>query len=738
MKFSRFIPRSRTPGLPPYGEQDPNTFENGYRPSPPPGAITPYLGLRSRLSQIWFNRWTILLLLILARVLIAIGSLDGNLTSAKREALSACSSVESVGSAMASMPHYMSRGVNELTASGVEKAVNGLMSMLELTITGVEEIFVFFVNVMTSTYVCLITLVVAGMMNAAIEVLKKATEFLDDIVGKIGEGISDGVDFVENALNGVRNTINLLGADIPKVDLSGPIKELEDLSLPDSLTDDLDKLKEKIPNFEEVNNFTNNALRTPFELVKKLIRDEIDEYTFDRSIFPVPPKEQLSFCNDDDGIHSFFNKLASFIGTAKKIFIGVLVVGAILVCVPMAYREIRAWHGMKERSSLVRRDAHDPMDVVYIVSRPFASTAGLKAASRFSAPRRQVLVRWIVAYVTSPPALFLLSLGVAGLFSCACQAILLRAVKNEVPGLTDHVSKFAEKVVFALNNASEQWAIGTNRVIDDTNNDINQKVFGWVNQTTGSVNNTLNIFVDETSNLLNRTFGGTILYEPIKDVLHCLIGLKIEGIQKGLTWVSEHAHVDFPNMPKDTFSLGAIEKLAGDNDSTADSFIANPGDKTADKIGEVVQRVTDSVESGIRTEAIISGVIISIWFAVLLMAIIRALTLWFGPDKTRGDGNGDSEFPHPDTLPRDAAGFSDIPLATPTHVHPGMVDRSAPVCSTRHDSPGQGFNRAHDAEDYYQEQKLGFAGQRELRRDGGGHSRESSYGEVEYVNDVKR
>ncbi|PGG99149.1 plasma membrane fusion protein PRM1 [Blastomyces parvus] len=738
MKFSRFIPRSRTPGLPPYGEQDPNTFENGYRPSPPPGAITPYLGLRSRLSQIWFNRWTILLLLILARVLIAIGSLDGNLTSAKREALSACSNVESVGSAMASMPHYMSRGVNELTASGVEKAVNGLMSMLELTITGVEEIFVFFVNVMTSTYVCLITLVVAGMMNAAIDVLKKATEFLDDVLGKIGKGISDGVDFAEDALNGIAKTINIFGADIPKLDFSGQLKELEDLSLPDSLTDDLNKLKEKIPNFEEVNNFTNTALRTPFEIVKKLVRDEIDEYKFDRSAFPIPPKEQLSFCDDDDGIHSFFNKLASFIGTAKKIFIGVLVSSAILVCVPMAYREIRAWRGMKERSSLVRRDAHDPMDVVYIVSRPFTSTAGLKAASWFGAPRRQVLMRWIVAYVTSPPALFLLSLGVAGLFSCACQAILLTAVKKEVPGLTEHVGKFAEKVVFALNNASEQWAVGTNRVIDDTNNDINQKVFGWVNETTGSVNNTLNIFVDETSKLLNRTFGGTILYEPIKEVLHCLIGLKIEGVQKGLTWVSEHAQVDFPNMPKDTFSLGAIEKLAGDNDSSADSFIANPGDKTADKITEVVQRVTDSVESGIRTEAIISGVIISIWFAVLLIAIIRALTLWFGPDKNRGDGNGDSEFPLPDTLPRDAAGFSDIPLATPTHARPGMVHSSAPVYSTRHHSLGQGFNRAHDAEDNYQEQKLGFAGQRELRRDGGGHSRESSYGEVEYVNDVKR
>ena len=61
----------------------------------------------------------------------------------------------------------MSKGVNELTASGVEKAVNGLMSMLDLSVTGVEEIVVFIFNLLTSTYVCLITLAVNGSVTVA-------------------------------------------------------------------------------------------------------------------------------------------------------------------------------------------------------------------------------------------------------------------------------------------------------------------------------------------------------------------------------------------------------------------------------------------------------------------------------------------------------------------------------------------------------------------------------------------
>lgn len=114
--------------------------------------LTPYLGLRARLSQTWINRWTILLLLVLVRSLLAIASLDHDLGTARQQALSTCTSVERVGSAMASMPYYMSQGANELAASGIEKAINGLMEMLILTVTGVEEMVLFVIHLLTNTW----------------------------------------------------------------------------------------------------------------------------------------------------------------------------------------------------------------------------------------------------------------------------------------------------------------------------------------------------------------------------------------------------------------------------------------------------------------------------------------------------------------------------------------------------------------------------------------------------------
>src|SRR5947207_9839016 len=99
----------------------------------------PYLGLRARLSQMWLNRWTVLLILVLVRMILVVRSMEDDLGHAKTEALSACIGVESMGSAIASMPHYMAYGVNEAAARGIEHAVSGLEKVLLLSVTAVRS-----------------------------------------------------------------------------------------------------------------------------------------------------------------------------------------------------------------------------------------------------------------------------------------------------------------------------------------------------------------------------------------------------------------------------------------------------------------------------------------------------------------------------------------------------------------------------------------------------------------------
>ncbi|KAJ5280866.1 plasma membrane fusion protein prm1 [Penicillium angulare] len=705
--------RSKTsifPLLPPYGAHNP---QDGRIIPLHPDGLTPYLGLRARLSQVWINRWTILILLILVRVLLAIGSIRSDMASAKREALSACTSVESMGSAMASMPHYLAYGVNEMVADGVTDAVSGLKTMLDFALTAAEEIIIFILKIMYQTYACLITMAVHGVADVATELIESALDFVNSTIHTATSDIASIVSGVTNDLNKVATLVNNIGVDLPTINVTGALDELKDWSIPSSIDDKINTLNSSIPSFSAVENFTETIISLPFEEVKKLLNGSLGGYTFDSSVLTIPEKKQLTFCNDNDGINSFFDTVTDIAITARKIFIVVLVIAAVLACVPSAWQEIRGWRHMKERSQLVRKEAHDPMDVVYIVSRPHTAAVGIKAASRFSNSRRQILVRWAVAYATSMPALFVLALGIASLLACLCQWIILHEISKQVPSLSAEVGEYADKVVSALQNSSAEWADAANAHITDLDSDINNNMLGWVNTTTTAANDTLNTFVDKVQGVLNETFWGTILYEPITELYNCLIGLKVQSIEQGLTWVHDNAHVNFPLFQDDVFSKGANESISNSTSDPSDSFLSDAGDETANKITEVVNAVIRTLEAALRIEAIIATAIFLLWVLIALMGVARAMFLWWGRDRNRGDGGGHAIDPVPNYPPPqpDSRGFIDVPLtAMPKGLSTGpdvpQYEANAPRAVALQNDP------FHDAHGYNIDEKHGFAGQR--------------------------
>lgn len=135
---------------------------------------------------------------------------------------------------------------------------------------------------------------------------------------------------------------------------------------------------------------------------------------------------------------------------------------------------------------------------------------------------------------------------------------------------------------------------------------------------------------------LETVFNGTILINPIKDVVRCTIGLKVEAVQKGLTWVHDHSQISFPTFDNDTFSLGAQESISGDSD--LNTFLASPSSVTTDEVTGAVTHVTDWLERGIIQEALISTGILLIYVIIVLIGVIRALVGMVVPDKGRGEG----------------------------------------------------------------------------------------------------
>lgn len=598
---------------------------------------TPFLNLPSRLSQIWINRWTILLLLVLVRVVFLIAQLNDNVDEAKTKALSACTKVEDVGSAMASMPHYLSVGVNDLAAGGIEKAVHAMIKGLDLVLQGVEALIIFYINFLTATYVCLITALVHGTLDAVASVTEDATKAFNKVIDGAASEIQDIAGGLSKAINKIADGIekSIIGhftPDIPKVDFSKPLDKLKFFNLnSDDFVKDVRNLNKDLPDFEQVQNLTKQAISIPFNFARDGLNQSFGGYKFDRDVFPLAKKQKMTFCSDNDKLSGFFDNLFELLRKAKMAFAVLLSLLAVAVMIPMAWLEIRRWRRQQRHAKLIQQNQYDPMDVVYIVSRPVTAAGGIKIASRFRG-RRQILVRWCVAYATSLPAMFVLSLALAGLFSCFCQFIILKAVEKEVPALANQVGDFAGDVVTSLDKVSQDWAMEANGVVRGLNDGINKDVLVYVVNATDAVNKTINVFLDTMEEGLETVFNGTVLLDPMRAVMHCVIGIKLESVQKGLTWVHDHARVDFPLFGNGTFSMGANESISGD--SELHTFLASPSSVTTDEVSGAVEHVTNWLRDNLVQEALISTGILLIYVIVVLVGVMRTLVCMAMPDAT--------------------------------------------------------------------------------------------------------
>ena len=605
--------------------------------------VTPYLGLRARLSQLWFNRWTILLILVLVRVVLLTGSLNDNIGDAKVKALSACTKVEDIGSAMASMPHYLSVGVNSLAADGISKAVSGMVQILMMILTGVENLIFFIINMYVGTYACLVAALIHGGLDVSVKVVEGATKVMNDAIGTITGQITDNIADVQNVLNAIPSKLtNLLGGvdlGIPKIDITKNLNDLQNIKVNSGdLVKDLVSLNTTIPTFDQVENFTKNALAVPFDLVKKQVNESFGAYKFDETIFPVAKKQALSFCSDNSFLNDFFNTLFDVVAKAKIAFLVTIPILAVLAIAGIGYLEVRRWRREKERARTFTELGYDTMDVVYLSSRPVTAGIGLWLSHKlgFKSWKNNLLCRWTIAYGTSLPALFVLSLAIAGLFSCLCQFIILRSIQKEAPALASQVGDFTGEVVQTLQDVSTTWAKDANGVVLKLQDDINGDVFGWVNNATTAVNNTLNTFDEEIEKAITAVFNNTILLDTARNLVGCIITRKIETVQQGLTWVHDNAHVTLPLFNNNIFSQGANDSVNGDSDLT--SFLASPSTVTTDEITASVDQVINKLQHGIVQEALISTALLLVYAIVVLMGVVRALLAAAQREKTRAEG----------------------------------------------------------------------------------------------------
>ncbi|KAL5866397.1 plasma membrane fusion protein prm1 [Pyricularia oryzae] len=355
-------------------------------------------------------------------------------------------------------------------------------------------------------------------------------------------------------------------------------------------------------------------------------------------MFPLAPKQSLSFCSDNTAVLDFFSGLHKIVHRAQIAFLVIIPILALLTYILIAVLEARRYYNQKKLTQHMLDGEYDAMDALYQGSRPLSSALGLWIGSRLKGSDREYLARRAWAYATSTPALFVFWLAVAGLLSCLCQLIILQLVKKEAPALINRVSDFAKDVVNTLDGVSTKWATDANEVLVKHTDDINTKVLSNVKTATSAVNDTLSSFQTEMNKRLDGVFEGTVLHNVVKDLVRCLLGLKIDAVENGIKWANEQAHFSFPLFPRDLFSSGAQQSILGDSKMT--SFLSSPSTVTTDEISAAVYQVINRLRKGMIRDARISVSLLLVYLVFVPVGVVRLLFNIKEPEGPVGSNTG--------------------------------------------------------------------------------------------------
>ena len=245
-------------------------------------------------------------------------------------------------------------------------------------------------------------------------------------------------------------------------------------------------------------------------------------------------------------------------------------------------------------------------------------------------PTQHTHTQWFFNYIFHAPALACFLIGFFGLLSVQIQLLALGPLvakyqDHAASATADYSTTIATAINQSMYNQSSFYANEVNGRVDSMQSTINDGLFGWVNGTTTTLNNTINTFYDDIQNAVTTVFGGTILEAPVNDFLKCFIGGKVDAIESALTFLHDNLHVDIPRVNQ------TVLILSPDSVNEVSQPIAQAaiGGGNGDNEG-LIGRLVNSYAASLRKERIMFAIFMGLWGFVILMGLCFLLWHSFG------------------------------------------------------------------------------------------------------------
>lgn len=573
-----------------------------------------YLSLPERVSQVYLNKYTIILLLLILKIYLF-----------KKSLLSSLSSVSGYLDCSPDVQDFP-KILSSLISKSVQKSLGDLqynyLVLIKMTISIIKNLLIFYVDIFLGTYVCLLGAAVTGTVDFALDSTETLIKGVNSTVVAIAHDLEDGLDGLTSVLNDIITAANgvlnfFKGKTSPSestiyiklINLS--ISALQNISIPLTVITKIDKFRQNdLLNFDRINNETLDLISFPFDLVSKELLSSLFNTSVARNVsllnnLTFPVMEQVNpLCETSLEFEKTYQSLAQLVEKASRCILITLIVAAVVGLIPLIIDQY--FKRYREKRFVTQLTPETPISTLNVINR--FDNKLIYYLHKFRVSRNPQLY-WLINYVTSQYALVVLFIGLAGLFAVLLQYSMLKLVRSEVQKLVAYANS-GNETKQAISKSTESYLNQTSQYLTAQEAALNEELFGHVKSLSTSLNATLDSFMKSVNKTVNSVFSGTPLEGPVNTIVYCTLGRKVAKLETGLTWINKHLEINIPGLGDDF--KNDVLKLA----------LSQSNSKVGVALSSGFQKTLDLFSAGIWLEFIVSMAIFGLWVVQLLVGIV--------------------------------------------------------------------------------------------------------------------
>lgn len=568
--------------------------------------INYYLSKNDILSLSWLSLYTITIILIIFQVFNLHNQMYKEADNIKQNLNNTCIIIESLSSELSDIPE----NINKITINNINFILSSIKSGLISSVDIIENVTLWFINNYKNTLKCLLLLAVNGGIN----LVENGSHIFEENANEALSSFQMQINNINNDLSNIQSKIN----SIPFANIQLPyIPEINinNITIPKDFYSSLENINNSFP---EILLTVDNYLIMPFDILKSKINDT--NFSFENNI-NLSSNTNFNFCQEkvleiNTEIINWINKLFNYSIIILIIFI------FLMTLVNIIYINYKYKIYITNINKIVEKNYTITLknNIIYILD--FINNSIInKVIIYFNLiiPKKdhKLIIKWFLNYIFYEPVAICFLIAISGIFFTYIQIGLIKALKYNI---VNNLIMLIDNLINNINKNNYVEIINKNINITETN--INNNLFGWVDITTTTLNNTLNDVINEITNFIDKTFQNTPLINPIQDVINCLILIKIEGIQKALTWIKEKSQINLPYLDISTISINKylilklLSPIIGKQNVNNNTIEINDG---------LLINIFDNYELYLIKSLNIYLTLLIIWCIVLSMGIIKII-----------------------------------------------------------------------------------------------------------------